>query len=262
MSGLMVLLLLLLEVGVLAGVKGRMGRRYLERVQRMAETALQSWDLHAKAISSSYRILTPLKGAGLIHYEALVEGATRLRHVAAVRIRIGGLLRVLTLTIVPSYRYNLPFFVLDLVCLGSRRFAAIEVIDPAPLDAEHHPKDYPQLRACKASAVARFPTRKPLGGAGVTGVLQDCSVLMRTDDRHERELLAVIQDYLSTWLKLVQDAPSVPSEERQQMKAGVEGFVRTLRDEGSPIISFERYLMGPQKLDRWLSRVVFGTDAA
>ncbi len=253
-------LILLLEVGLLAGVKGRMGQRYIEHVQRLALAALQSQDLHAKPIHPADRAFTPPKGFGLVHYAAMAAAGDRLRHLGVVQIRIGGILRVLTLTMIPSYRYPMPFFVVDLVCLGSRRIAAFQIIDPAPSDPEGQPKDYPLLRACRAIAAARFASQDPLSGASAQGVLRDCSVVVRTDDQHERELLVICQAYLHAWLKLVQAAPPAPAAAQRQMQAGVEQYQRTLHDEGGPVVGFERYLMGPQRLDRWFSHVVFGTD--
>lgn len=262
MFGSIIFLLLAVEAGVLTTLIKRFNQRGFIRYLSVIQATLHDLALHEKPIARAERVFTPPRGAGLVHYAACAEAGDRLRHVGIVDLRLGGIARCLSLSLVPDYRYNLPFFVADIVFMGPRRAAALAIYDTAQIPAEHLREGYQCLDECRARAAALFPLQPVISSTWGRDLLHGSSIGVRIDYRQDHELLEVLQDYLHTWLNMVRTAPVAPPEVQHQVQAGVERFVHTLLEQGGPISSFENRLLGARRRDAWWNQVVFGVEDA
>jgi hypothetical protein len=236
----------------------REGQRGFTRYERAARVALAGFSLHEKNIPPSERLIKPQQTLGLITSVAHTATGERLQHVCIDDFHMAGFIRTLTLVLVPDYQYNLPIFTADVIFVGARRIMLVEVIDPVQIEAEHLKIGYQRFREHRSCAEALLPVRNVDSSAWAQDIVQDFSFRVTAHRDQDELLVQSFRNYLNTWLDMARQAQPALPEVQQKVREGIEGYVRTLLEQGGPAVDVLKRLLGPERQRRYVQTVMFG----
>lgn len=255
------ILALLGAAGALGALRIRqVSRAAYERYEQAIEAVLEPLALRPKHFAHDELVLRPRRALGTMAFIAKVAAGERVRHMCLDNVSFAGLFQILTLVLVPDYRYNLPMFIADVVCAGKRRALYFGVIDPAHVPADHLEDGYRMLREYKQRAEDEVLVQDVETSSWARDMVPGTCMRIISDQSHEDALLKLVTDYLETWLAMAQKAPLAAPAVQRQVAEGIEAYVNTLLEKGGPSSDFLKLLVGPEQQQLRTRNITFGTQ--
>lgn len=237
------------------------GEKMVAAYQKATEEVFKEADIEIESvmIPTHFQIINPLKALKLIKMIPSRVKTEKLSTVTSMNATMFGFMKMYTLLLAPETGYNLPIFSFDIVFMGKKRVFVIEVIDPSHIPADYLTNAYMKMSALKEK-VKHLPDTPP-DMPWAKEMTMSFSIHTKSDRNQDELFMNLFREYLTAYLVMVKEAPSLASEEEsRKVREGIERYVNTLLEKGGPAVNVFKFLLGPEKQKEFVKRIMFGLE--
>jgi hypothetical protein len=214
-------------------------------------------ELQTVTVKPEFQVISYGKPFTLIRMVPSRSLAEKISTITSTDATLFGFMRMYTLFMTPKDGYNFPLFSLVVLNMGAKRFFALEIIDPARISEEHITQAYEKMKKLKEE-VKDLPDTPP-GNSRAKEMTMDFSIHTKADNSREQFFLDLYDDYLSTYLKMVKNAPPLTDpEQNKKVQEGVKAYVNAVLEKGGPAVNVFKFLLSPEQKREVVKTVLFG----
>jgi hypothetical protein len=235
------------------------GERMVATYQKATEEVFGKEGLERQfvMVKPEFQIINPGKALKLIKMVPSKVRSEKIGTITSMDATMFGFMKMYTLLLAPEKGYNFPMFSFDVVSMGKNRVFVIEVIDPAHVPAEYISSVYEKMKALKEK-VRDLPDTPP-DMPWAKEMTMEFSIHTKADRSKDEFFLDLYQEYLTTYLAMVKNAPQLTdAEQSKKVQEGIRTYVDTLLKKGGPAVNVFKFLLGPEKQKEFVRGVMFG----
>ncbi len=171
----------------------------------------------------------PLRTLGLVRTDGEVYSSEEFSRVLLLKIDLPAFFAVRSVFMRPRIELDLPAIDCEIVFMGKKRIFLVD-INKTQADGLY---DNPDLFDKLAEIKERYPglvskTKKPR--RSIASVLSKGACLVKIEEDDDEQALLIFQEYLSTYLDMVEKASPLTKQGVTQAKAAFENYLGTLLD--------------------------------
>jgi hypothetical protein len=217
----------------------------------------ENMELQTVTVKPEFQVISYGKPFKLIRMVPSRSLAEKISTITSTDATLFGFMRMYTLFMTPKDGYNFPLFSLVVINMGGKRFFVLEIIDPARIPEEHITQAYEKMKKLKEE-VKDLPDTPP-DNSRAKEMTMDFSIHTKADNSREQFFLDLYDDYLSTYLKMVKNAPPLTDpEQNRKVQEGVKAYVNAVVEQGGPAVKVLKLLLSPEQKREVVKTVLFG----
>lgn len=256
---LIIVVVVILAAYILTAGMRKEGARMYEKYNNYTRKVLaEKVSLRSFPVKPEYRVVHPWKALKLFKFTIDSNEADSFRRLNILDASMMLCMRMFTCFILPNYGYNLPMLSVDIIFIGKKRVFVIEVIDPAHIEDDNIKTYYDKMR--EGTTKAEVLEYAAVDMEWCKHIVTDFSVHSKSDRSKDDVMFEIFKIFFNAYVDMAENAAPLTPEQSKKVQEGMEGYVSALMQKGGPAVNVFKFLLGPDKQQEYVRKVMFGVD--